>query len=235
MELVGVSHGLTLHQLGRWEELARSIGAFYWNVYDTGTPAFDAKTNEVTEVPNNHYEFGGYLAGAKGVQTEGPFVILNSTVFQTRSFWTWKRILRSQNTFNAALYGDATPSPDVQITEIPNPYFASWVFLVRDKPALHDFVNALERTLSNPSPAPSSPYAAYLQHWLEPRNRFYGWHGIKTPQSRARKKQTIQWEHRLSRELATSGIQSFAKLSPWHAMAQFLDKIHRHWASFAKS
>lgn len=235
MELVGVSHGLTLQQLGRWEELAQSLGANHWHIYDTGEPAFDAKTTNVTMVPNTHFEFGGYLAGAKGVQTEGPYVILNSTVFQTRSLWTWKRILRSKNAYNAALYGDATPSPNAHIREIPDPYFASWVFVIRDKPALQDFAKALEQTLSKPSPAPSPYYAAYLQHWLEPRNRWYGWHGIKTPQSRARKKQTIQWEHRLSMELRALGIQSFGARSPWHAPAQFFDKILRHWASFAKS
>jgi len=43
MELVGVSHGLTLQELLRWEALATSLRAEHWHVYDTGIPAFDAK------------------------------------------------------------------------------------------------------------------------------------------------------------------------------------------------
>ena len=234
MELVGVSHGLSLQELGRWEALAASLGAPHWHVYDTGTPDFDAKTIEVTEVSNRHYEFGGYLAGAQNVKTEGPYVIINSTLFQTRSLWAWKRILKASNACKGSLYGDAVPSPDARISEIPNPYYSSWIFLLRDKQVLASFCGALERTLSITPPEPVGAYAAYLQHWLEPRNRFYGWHGTKTPQSRARKKQTIQWEHRLSRELATLGIQSFAAQSRWHPFGQLFDKIIRHWASFVK-
>jgi hypothetical protein len=234
MELVGVSHGLTLQELIRWEALATSLGAKHWRVYDTGIPAFDAKTSEVSEVSNSHYEFGGYLAGSLGVQSEGPYVIVNSTVFQTRSLWAWKWILRSSNGFKAPIFGDATPSPDPYIEEIPHPYYASWIFLVRDREALKAFSDALVRVLGTVTPKPSPAYAAYLQRWLEPRSRLYGWHGTNTSKALARKKQTIQWEHRLSKELWPLGIQSFAKHSPWHAMAQFLDKIHRHWASFAK-
>ena len=234
MEIVGVSHGLTLQELMRWEALATSLRAKHWRVYDTGIPAFDAKTSEVSEVSNSHYEFGGYLAGSLGVQSEGPYVIVNSTVFQTRSLWAWKWILRSSNGFKAPIYGDATPSPDPYIEEIPHPYYASWIFLVRDREALKAFSDALDRVLGTVTPKPSPAYAAYLQRWLEPRSRLYGWHGTKTSKALARKKQTIQWEHRLSKELVPLGIQSFSKYSPWHAMAQFLDKIHRHWASFAK-
>jgi len=234
MEIVGVSHGLTLQELMRWEALATSLRAKHWRVYDTGIPAFDAKTSEVSEVSNSHYEFGGYLAGCQGVKTEGPYVIVNSTVFQTRALWAWKWIVRTSNGFKAPIYGDATPSPDPRIEEIPQPYYASWIFLVRDREALEAFGHALDRVLGVVTPTPSPSYAAYLQRWLEPRSRFYGWHGTKTPKALARKKQTIQWEHHLSHELAPLGIQSFAEYSPWHAMAQFLDKIHRHWASFAK-
>lgn len=234
MELVGVSHGLTLQELGRWEDFATSLRAKHWHVYDTGSPAFDAQTVEVSPVSNSHYEFGAYLAGAQGVKTEGPYVLVNSTVFQTRALWAWKRIVRTSNGFEAPMYGDATPSPDLRIAEIPHPYFASWIFLVRDRKALEAFGHALDRVLSAVTPTPSPAYAGYLQRWLQPRSRFYGWHGTKTPKALARKKQTIQWEHRLSIELAPLGIQSFAKYSPWHAMAQFLDKIHRHWASFVK-
>jgi hypothetical protein len=234
MELVGVSHGLTLQELIRWEALATSLGAKHWHVCDTGIPTFDAKTSEVSEVSNSHYEFGGYLAGSLGVQSEGPYVIVNSTVFQTRSLWAWKWILRSSNGFKAPIFGDATPSPDPHIEEIPHPYYASWIFLVRDREALKAFSDALDRVLGTVTPLPSPAYAAYLQRWLEPRSRLYGWHGTKTSEALARKKQTIQWEHRLSEELQSLGIQSFSNYSPWHALAQFLDKIKRHWASFAK-
>jgi len=234
MELVGVSHGLTLQELLRWEALATSLRAKHWRVYDTGIPAFDAKTAEVTEVSNSQYEFGGYLAGCQFVKTEGPYVIVNSTVFQTRALWAWKWILRSSHGLKAPIYGDATPSPDSKIEEIPHPYYTSWIFLVRDREALKAFSDALDRVLGTVTPKPSPAYAAYLQRWLEPRSRLYGWHGTKTSKALARKKQTIQWEHRLSKELVPLGIQSFAKHSPWHAMAQFLDKMHRHWASFAK-
>ncbi len=234
MELVGVSHGLTLQELFRWESLAKSLGANPWQVYDTGTPAFDAKINEVTVVSNSHYEFGGYLAGVHRVKTEGPYVILNSTVFQSHSLALWGGILRSPKAILAPIYGDATPSPDTHIAEIPHPYYSSWIFLIRDRQALKAFTDALEHTLCQVSSEPSQAYAAYLDRWLHPRNRFYGWHGPKTLQAIQRKKQTVRWEHLLSAELATLGIESFQARSPWHPMAQIADKFKRHWASFAK-
>lgn len=235
MELVGVSHGLTMQELTRWEALARSIGARHWQVYDTGNPALDAKAVEFTEVSNSHYEFGGYLAGLQGVQTDGPYLIVNSTVFLTRALCIWKRVLNASNFYKSSIYGDATPSPDPRIPEIPHPYYSSWIFLIRDRKVLETFTAALERTLSQVAPEPSPAYAAYLERWLNPRNRFYGWHGPKTPESIQRKKMTIRCEHRLSAELATLGIASFAELSRWHYVAQLADKIKRHWASFAKS
>ena len=235
MELVGVSHGLTLEELIRWESLANSIGATYWHVYNTGSPSNDVKRVEVTEVSNSHYEFGGYLAGLQRVQTEGPFLIVNSTVFLTRALGLWKRVLNASNIYKSPVYGDATPSPDARIPEIPHPYYSSWIFLIRDREALQTFTTALERSLSQVQQEPSPAYKSYLERWLNPRNRFYGWHGPKTPQALQRKKLTIGWEHRLSAELATLGIASFAELSRWHPVAQLADKIKRHWASFAKS
>jgi len=235
MELVGVSHGLTLQELSSWEALARSIGARHWQVYDTGSPALDAKTVKVTEVTNSHYEFGGYLSGIQLVQTDGPYLIVNSTVFLTRALGIWKRVLNASNVYKSSIYGDATPSPDPRIPEIPHPYYSSWIFLIRDRKALETFTAALERTLSHVAQEPSPGYDAYLERWLNPRNRFYGWHGPKTPRALQRKKMTIGWEHRLSAELATLGIASFAELSRWHPVAQLADKIKRHWASFAKS
>ena len=235
MELVGVSHGLTLQELTRWEAFARSVRAQHWKVYDTGSPALDAKTEKVTEVSNSNYEFGGYLSGVQRVQTDGPYLIVNSTVFLTRALGIWKRVLNASNAYAFPIYGDATPSPDPRIPEIPHPYYSSWIFLIRDRKALQMFTTALERTLSHVAPEPSPAYAGYLESWLNPRNRFYGWHGPKTPQSVERKKITIGWEHRLSAELATLGIASFAELSRWHPVAQLADKIKRHWASFAKS
>ena len=235
MELVGVSHGLTLHQLSRWEELANSLGAEHWHIYDTGFPDIDAKTNQVTVVPNNQFEFGGYLAGAQSVQTEGPYVILNSTVFQTRSLWAWKRIIREYPRCVAPLYGDATPSPDTGIVEIPHPYYASWIFLIRDKKILTDFIRVVEQVLNITPLEFSASYESYLNRWLKPSSRLYGWHGVKTPNALARKMQTIKWEHRLSKELDVLGAQSFANLSSWHPTAQLCDKILRHWASFVKS
>jgi hypothetical protein len=235
MELVGVSHGLTLEEFSRWEALARTIGARHWQVCDTGSPTKDAKRVEVTEVSNSHYEFGGYVAGVQRVQTEGPYLVVNSTVFLTRALGIWKRVLNASNVYKSPIYGDATPSPDPRIPEIPHPYYSSWIFLIRDREALKTFSTALERSLSQVASEPSPAYAAYLERWLNPRNRFYGWHGPKTPQSLQRKKLTIGWEHRLSAELATLGIASFAELSWWHPVAQLADKIKRHWASFAKS
>lgn len=235
MELVGVSHGVRLLELDRWAALARSIGARHWQVYDTGNPVLDAKTAEVTEVSNSHYEFGGYLAGAQRVKTEGPYVIINSTVFLTRELGLWKRVLNASNVYSSPIYGDATASPDTGISEIPHPYYSSWIFLIRDREALQTFTTALERTLSQVVSEPSAAYNSYLERWLNPRNRFYGWHGPKTPRALQRKKMTIVWEHRLSAELATLDIASFAELSRWHPVAQLADKIKRHWASFAKS
>ena len=235
MEVIGVSHGLTQSEYRQWQSFAQRVGASNWHILDTGNPAHDAKHDRVHGAENTYYEFGAYAQVAAVVQTQGPYLILNNTLLKTRAVWAWgNRLHALPQKLTFPIYGDATPSPNSQIPEIPSPYYASWLFLVRDKDSLAGFCAAVQRATQQAITEESPAYKAYLAEWLMPKNRWYGWHGAKTPENLARKGKTIRWEHRLSIELATLNIHSFARLGPWHIAVQTLDKIKRHWASFVK-
>ncbi len=153
MELVGVSHGLTLEEFSRWEALARSIGARHWQVCDTGSPTKDAKRVEVTEVSNSHYEFGGYFSGIQRVQTDGPYLIVNSTVFLTRALGIWKRVKCFKRLQPHLRRRTPVPTrdPEIRIPTIPAGFSSS-------RPKRFNVTTALERTTTLPRASPA--YAA---------------------------------------------------------------------------
>lgn len=237
MELVGVGHGTTDREYLLWKRLAQALSASTWTVLDTGVPAVSEAQPNLVSIANDTFEFGAYQRVREVVKTSGPYLVVNDTLFATHSVWLWKKLLGEAvlKGMPHAMYGDATASPDDKIAEIPHPYYSSWIFLIRDRPHLDLFCQAVATTTGVPLAEPSEGYSRYLDAWLQPKSKWYGWHGKKSEASLQRKRRTIAWEHALSHTLQDHDIVSFSVISSWHRLAQMADKIRRHWASFVNS
>jgi len=237
MELVGVGHGTTAHDWQKWNQWAKDLDIADWHVLDTSENVEVSAANNLHQIPNTSFEFGAYAAARDYVRGSGPYLLVNDTLFKTHVPTLWRKVLRQAlgKPWTAGIIGDATPSPNTQIPEIPHPYYSSWIFLIKDRGHLDRFCTCVEAAIKQP-PSPASPqYTRFLKQWLEPKSKWYGWHGPKDVHSLQRKRQTIAWEHTLSHALAAHGIVSFSVMSAWHLPAQWADKFRRHWASFAKS
>ena len=62
----------------------------------------------------------------------------------------------------------------------------------------------MRQTLDQPAAKLSPAYEAFLDRWLNHPLPGVGYQGPRTPEDLARKRQTILWEHALSRHLTTS-------------------------------
>lgn len=235
MELIGVTYSPSLQEYDAWGRLAQDLHLDSWVLLDTGSDAHLGGRDNVQRINNDYFEFGAYHEALQHVRSDGPYLLVNNTVFRTRSVFLWKQVLRGIPTTDLApFYGDGTPRPRPHLADIPDPYYSSWIFLIRDKEALRVFTDAIAQSLPQCLEERTDSYRAYVNAWLQPKNRLSGWHGPKSKEHLARKEKTIVWEHALSTELVKHGICTFSEVSPWHRWAQVSDKILRHWASFVK-
>lgn len=159
---------------------------------------------------NVYFEFSGYLELVKSMQTEGPYIIANDTWFKTHHSFLWGRLLR--NFLNTkvrkdCVFGDIRTETS-QFVEKPSPYLSSWIFYFPNKAVLMQFQACLERAIVTAREANfSSQYLSYVAGWLQPKNRWYGWH---MPLANAfllqRKRTCIYIEHQLNAELLNAGL-----------------------------
>jgi hypothetical protein len=155
---------------------------------------------------NSAYEFSGYAHALDLMQGEGPFVLVNDTLFRHHWSNSWRIMLQNllkKSDFCAqegSILGDLRRE-SIEFPEKPLTYWASWILFMSDRTALQRIRTALERvnradwTLSSPA------YDAYVMQWLQRPWWRGGWQGNPTPAAIQRKKISIRREHELSRIL----------------------------------
>ena len=161
---------------------------------------------------NRQFEFGGYLEVMEGFQTEGPYVVVNDTLFGNHHTGSWlylintiaERILEEPQ--RLCVVGDIRWD-GVGIPERPDPFLASWLFIIPNRDSLEVIKACLRAVLAREVPAVFSPsYEAFLNSWLKTKSIWSGWQGRATEANVVRKRQCIYWEHALSKELALAGV-----------------------------
>lgn len=200
-----------------------------WVIYES-TPAKRAKMQAWAErvgvseqlIVNNHaaskaadewagsneaFEFSAYLQLAQAFTGEGPFVLLNDTLFRNHHGTAWAVLTQKclQSPSDGVIWGDIRIEKG-DIPERPKVFLASWIFVIPNRKQLNVFIQVLQSVLHQKH-QPSAAYEAYLKAWLQPGPWYKGWHGGNDPQAIARKRAAVQWEHGLSRELRAAGCQ----------------------------
>ena len=185
---------------------------------------------------NRQYEFGGYLTLLQKMEPlQGPYVLVNDTLFRTHHRQGWMNLLKKVpariESESRAVYGDIRWD-GTALPERPNPFLASWIFVLPNKESLQLFQSVLEEVLMEETPALSPAYESFLQDWLSANSRWRGWHGRLTPDALARKRACILWEHRLSLRLMESGMH-LRSLGEWdpslYSRLRLIDRIKTRW------
>lgn len=155
---------------------------------------------------NQFYEFSGYRELCDRLTGEGPFIILNDTLWVNRWVGGWRSLLRSalKYTKSNAVWGDVRIEGG-EIPERPNTYLASWIFVIPNREVLNLFADSLDAVMHHRYPPPSPAYQTYLDRWFAPR-WYGGWHGVRSEEALARKRHCIRMEHALSAVLAEKNL-----------------------------
>ena len=171
-----------------------------------------------------HYEFSGYLEMCESFTGTGPFVIVNDTLFKTHYTVGWLRLLKRAmiqlNKDTVTVYGDIRWDGNAY-AERPNPFLASWLFVLPNAQSLDVFKQSLTEILNEPTSLGSEAYQAFLHAWIFPKGKLSGWHGgAKDEHARIRKERCIRLEHRLSTVLPQHGLPltSLGSFSPFFYM-----------------
>jgi hypothetical protein len=179
-----------------------------------------AKADQI-QGSNGDYEFGGYSEmvelwsaeaqhGTTTSGSDGPFLIVNDTLFQTHYTEGWLDLvslsLNSMNASGSEVYGDIRRDGD-SLAERPDPFLASWFFLLPNRTSLQRFSFALNQSLQEPQTEFSEGYRLFLENWLHPKGKWRGWQGSAHPSVKERKIRCIYLEHRLSKLMPLHQLQ----------------------------
>jgi hypothetical protein len=201
MEVLGVAYHWTPARQAQWQRWADRLSAQLTLLH-----THPDRSSEANCVGNAHFEFGAYAAAAQHAQSTGPYVLVNDTLLDRHASGLWARwLLAASNSLHASgVHCDVYPAPRERPVEIPDPYASSWIFYLPTHDDLTNFSAAVRETLALPTSAPSPAYEAFLDRWLNHPLPGVGYQGPRTPADLARKRQTIIWEHSLSRLLVAS-------------------------------
>ena len=119
---------------------------------------------------NKDYEFSGYLELSNCFSSSGPYLIFNDTLFTSHftKGWIWlicKFILVNNNCKNY-IYGDLR-FDGTKYEERPNPFLASWLFVIPNYETLKKFQFNLKYSLDNRLISTSKGYEEFLKTMSE--------------------------------------------------------------------
>lgn len=194
--------GLVASQCRQWSKLCGFQG-HQVNVINN----FE-RSPAVGEIPGSNvaFEFSGYAQALDMMQGDGPFVLLNDSLFRHHWSGGWRYMLRHLLAElrpwaqDGRILGDLRRE-SIEFPEKPSIYWASWIFVMSDRLALERMRAALERVIREEWAAASPVYENYIDQWLHQSWWRGGWQGHPTPSAIQRKRVSIRREHELSRIL----------------------------------
>jgi hypothetical protein len=190
---------------------------------------------------NSHFEFSGYLCACALFEGEGPFVLVNDTLFKSHFApgWRWllQRLTNHLNAEELMVWGDIRRDGS-SLVERPDPFLASWIFVLPNRASLNCFETCLRTLLEQPLPPASPAYEAFLDAWTTGGKYWSGWHGQASASAIARKKHCIRLEHALSKALPAAGlpIKSMGTAQPLgYALLRKIDRLRTRWLALRAS
>jgi len=159
---------------------------------------------------NEAFEFSGYLELLEISPQDGIIILLNDTLFKHHFTLGWLRLLQRfcevMTVEENIIYGDIRWD-GTALLERPNPFLASWLFIIPTKKSRGIFAESLRNLIHEPIPTLSPDYELFLSQWLGSGMIWKGWQGtLKDNATFERKSKCIYWEHQLSAHLTKSGI-----------------------------
>lgn len=181
---------------------------------------------------NQLQDLGAYLSLCQQFKGDGPFLLINDTLFTNHIAWTWKYFIKlwlkqNFNQFDVnSIWGDIrTPSNPPK--ELPYHYLASWIFVIPNKTVLSTFSNQLYRAIHDASKYPlSASYQSYLTNFLN-GNVLRGWHKIVDESKKNQKKKCYIVEHKLNKLLLESKLQLHSLQDANSTLGLFIRLIER--------
>jgi hypothetical protein len=229
---------VTYSKCGAWLNEVDQVGKVFGNATGlvVNNRAGEAGVGEI-QGHNRQYEFGGYLTVCECMEGEGPFVIMNDTLFRTHNKRGWLGLLKQMPVLDVeglVLYGDIRRDGN-DLMERPNPFLASWIFVVPNRASLEALTEGLKVILMEEERPLSPDYEQFLDHWLNPKRFWGGWHGKKGEDELMRKRQCVLWEHRLNRWLLDAGVE-LRSVGEWNPgkynWLRILDRLKTRWKAW---
>jgi len=192
-------------QFGQWQKV--------WHKLGSGVQIINNKKGDYFGISgsNQNFEFSGYIELLDAMSTAGPYIIANDTWFKTHNSVLWNRLLRvflRKKQHHNCIYGDIRTEESC-FSEKPSPYLSSWIFYIPNRDCVIRFRRCLEMAIKDAKLANfSSEYVAYVEDWLRPKNRMYGWHiNSHEKEVMERKRLSIYIEHALNVRLINEGFE----------------------------
>jgi hypothetical protein len=181
---------------------------------------------------NQLQDLGAYLSLCEQFTGDGPYLLINDTLFTNHISWAWKYYVKLWQKYNSNLleinsvWGDIR-KPNNPPQEIPSHYLASWIFIIPNKTVLTTFSSQLSSAIHDSAKNPMSvSYQSYLTNFLN-GNVFRGWHKIVEKTKKDQKMECYIVEHKLNRLLLESNIQLHSLQEVKPILGLFIRTIER--------
>jgi len=176
---------------------------------------------------NTHFEFSAYHQAVRHFAGNGPYLIVNDTLFINHWAKAWMMMvnkLQKSNPDAPMIIGDLRNEKE-SFPEKGKRFLASWFFYMSNASALKQFDDSLKVAMNKPMNALSPAYEQYVNHWLRSKSLLTGWHGKSNAENINRKKQVIFLEHTLSLEIEKR--LQLSSIGSYYAPYRFVRIIER--------
>jgi hypothetical protein len=185
------------------------------------------QSNEVAG-DNSYFEFSAYRIAISAFKTEGPFLIINDTLFKHHIPKAWSLLIQNASrlkTSTPAVWGDLRKE-NISFSEKEEEFLASWIFYIPDRTSLFAFQMALEEAIASLGQPLSIGYQSYIDHWLRGNYWLRGWKGSIDDETYKRKWLSIRLEHGLSKSLSSQGVmRSFMQITMLYKITRWAERI----------
>jgi len=185
------------------------------------------QSNEIAG-DNSFYEFSAYKIALSKFKGEGPFLIVNDSLFKHHLPAAWMLMIKKANQLKVpapSVWGDQRKE-DVSFPEKEKQFLASWIFYIPDRASLLAFQMALEEAIASLGQPLSRGYQDYIDQWLQGKKWLRGWKGPMDDETYNRKVLSIRLEHGLSKSLSSQGVmRSFGQITLLYKITRWAERI----------
>jgi hypothetical protein len=234
MEIVVVKYGNKNANNNKIKNWCSKLGCNNPTIINNKLPILN---NDEVKGDNSFFEFSGYSIATTYFKKNGPYIIVNDTLFTHHIpvFWRWilsnaKRV----DPDSLSVWGDHRKEK-IFFPEKSKIFLASWIFYIPNRKSLAIFQSSLGAAIASADQKVSLPYQRYIDKWLLNSTVFRGWNGCLDNKSYKRKSLTIKLEHRLSIELSHYGVlKSLGKLSNLYFGVRLVERIKNRFELIIK-